>query len=90
MALVIALGQLPKLLGLHADVPLGRGLLSPGLWNWTGIGVGLATMAAMAAAPRLTQKIPAAIIGLLAGNRSVFRRSRWPTRSCSGCRATPW
>jgi SulP family sulfate permease len=72
VALVIALGQLPKLLGLPKDVTLARGLASPDLWSWTGISVGIATILAMAAAPRLTQRIPAAIIGLFAGIAAYF------------------
>jgi len=72
VALVIALGQLPKLLGLPKDVSLGRGLVSPQLWSWTGIAVGLVTIVAMAAAPRLTQRIPAAILGLAAGISAYF------------------
>jgi SulP family sulfate permease len=72
VALVIALGQLPKLLGLPKDVGLARGLASPELWSWTGIAVGIATILAMAAAPRLTQRIPAAIIGLVAGIAAYF------------------
>lgn len=72
VALVIAVGQLPKLLGLPKGMALATGLLSPGSWNWTGITVGLVTIAAMALAPRLTQKVPAAIIGLLAGVAAYF------------------
>ena len=72
VALVIALGQLPKLLGLPSDLPLGRGLLAPELWNWIGISVGGVTIAAMLAAPRLTQRVPAPIIGLLAGVAAYF------------------
>lgn len=72
VALVIAVGQLPKLLGLPKDVHLWHGLLSPSLWNWTGIGVGLVTIVAMAVAPRITQKVPGAIIGLVAGVAAYF------------------
>ncbi|OGA49320.1 MAG: hypothetical protein A3F74_00585 [Betaproteobacteria bacterium RIFCSPLOWO2_12_FULL_62_58] len=72
VAVIIALGQLPKLLGLPKEVSLAHGLVSPQLWNWTGIAVGLATVAAMVLAPRLTQKIPAAILGLLAGIAAYF------------------
>ncbi|MGE0876943.1 MAG: SLC26A/SulP transporter family protein, partial [Burkholderiales bacterium] len=72
VALVIAVAQLPKLLGLPADMPLGRGLLAPEAWNWTGIAVGAITMVAMAVAPALTQKVPAAIIGLAAGIAAYF------------------
>ena len=72
VAVIIAVGQLPKLLGLPKDVPLGRGLVSPEFWNWSGITVGAVTILAMAAAPRFIQKIPAAIIGLLAGIAAYF------------------
>jgi SulP family sulfate permease len=67
VALVIAVGQLPRLLGLPKDLPLAQGLLQPSAWSWTGIVVGLATIAAMAVSPRLTKKVPAAIIGVAAG-----------------------
>lgn len=72
VALVIAFGQLPKLLGLPADLPLARGLLSPADWNGTAIAVGAATMAAMVAAPRLTTRVPAAIAGVAAGIAAYF------------------
>jgi len=72
VALVIAVGQLPKLLGLPKETALAKGLLAPEFWNWNGIAVGAVTIVAMAAAPRLTEKIPAAIIGLLAGITAYF------------------
>jgi len=72
VAVIIALGQLPKLLGLPKDVSLAHGLLAPQLWNWTGIAVGIATIVAMAVAPRFTQKIPAAVLGMLAGIATYF------------------
>ena len=72
VALVIAVGQLPKLLGLPKDVPLARGLLLPDAWNWTGIAVGAATIAAMVAAPKITEKVPAAIIGIVTGIAAYF------------------
>ncbi len=72
VALVIAIGQLPKLLGLPKGAGLANGLLSPELWNWTGIAVGAATIAAMGLAPRITETVPAAILGLLAGIAAYF------------------
>jgi len=72
VAVIIAVGQLPKLLGLPKDVALGRGLVSPEFWNWNGIAVGAVTIVAMMAAPRLVQKVPAAIIGLAAGIAAYF------------------
>ncbi|MFM9968054.1 MAG: SLC26A/SulP transporter family protein [Burkholderiales bacterium] len=75
VALIIAVGQMPKLLGLPKDMGLAHGLLAPQAWNWTGIGVGLVTMAVMAGAPRITQKVPGAILGLAAGIAAYFAAS---------------
>jgi len=72
VALIIALGQLPKLLGLPQGTALLHGLASPELWNWYGIGVGVVTIAAMFAGPRLTQRVPAPILGLAAGIAAYF------------------
>ncbi|MBI3042591.1 MAG: SLC26A/SulP transporter family protein [Betaproteobacteria bacterium] len=72
VGVIIALGQLPKLLGLPKDVGLGAGLISPQLWSGTGVTVGLVTIAVMVAAPRMTQKVPATIIGLAAGIAAYF------------------
>jgi SulP family sulfate permease len=72
VAVIIAVGQLPKLLGLPKGTSLAHGLMAPALWNWTGIMVGLATIAVMIVAPRFTQKVPAAILGLLAGIAAYF------------------
>ena len=75
VALIIAVGQLPKLLGLPKDMSLAHGLLAPAAWNWTGIGVGLVTIVVMAGAPRITQKVPGAILGLAAGIAAYFAAS---------------
>lgn len=72
VALVIATGQLPKLLALPKDVSLWHGFASPQLWNPRSIAVGLATIAAMALAPRLTKTVPAAIIGVATGIAAYF------------------
>lgn len=67
VAVLIFLSQLPKLLGLPKGVGLWDGLSSPELWKTPGLIVGAATMAAMAAAPRITSRVPGAILGLAAG-----------------------
>ncbi|MBI3915434.1 MAG: SLC26A/SulP transporter family protein [Betaproteobacteria bacterium] len=72
VAVIIAVGQLPKLLGLPKGVALGQGLASLELWNWTSITVGLVTIVVMAITPHFTRKVPAAIIGLLAGIAAYF------------------
>lgn len=72
VALIIALGQLPKLLGLPKGTSLWHGLLSPSLWHGASITVGAVTIVAMLLAPKVTKKVPAAIIGLLAGIATYF------------------
>jgi SulP family sulfate permease len=72
VGLIIALGQLPKLLGLPADISLLDGVIDPAVWQWPGIVVGLVTILAMVFAPRLTDKVPAAIIGLVSGMIAYF------------------
>lgn len=72
VGLIIALGQLPKLLGLPAGTGLLQGLANPGVWRMPGVIVGLVTIAVMVLAPRFTRKVPAAILGLLAGISTYF------------------
>ena len=72
VGLIIAIGQFPKLLGLPKDAGLLHGLVSPGLWKWPGVVVGIVTIVVMVIAPRFTRRIPAAIIGLLGGVASYF------------------
>src|SRR6185369_14340233 len=45
---------------------------NPALWQWPGIVVGVVTIAMMALAPRLTKKVPGAIIGLASGIAAYF------------------
>lgn len=67
VGIIIVLGQLPKLLGLHSGTSLWQGVISPLLWNPHAIAVGLSTMFAMLAALRLNHKIPGTLAGLTAG-----------------------
>ncbi|MFI3221197.1 MAG: SulP family inorganic anion transporter [Methylococcales bacterium] len=77
VGLIIAMGQLPKLLGLPKGLGLWQGLQSPDLWQPTGIVVGVVTIAVMLITPRVTQKIPATIMGLTAGIVSYFVIGLW-------------
>lgn len=72
VGLIIALSQLPKLLGMPEGTGLLHGLASPSLWRWPGLAAGLVTIAAMLLAPALTRRVPAAIIGLLAGSAAYL------------------
>lgn len=75
VAVMIFLGQVPKFLGLDSSVTLIRGCLEPALWRWPAVVVGSVTVAAMIAAPRVTKKIPATILGVLAGIVAYFALS---------------
>ena len=72
VGLLIAIGQLPKLLGLPNGINLTQGLLTPELWKWQGLIVGIITMTVMALAPLVTRKLPAVILGLLGGIVAYF------------------
>lgn len=72
VGVLIALGQLPKLLGLPNGTPLLTGVMSPSFWKWQGLVVGLVTMVIMGIAPRITRKAPAAIVGLAGGMLAYF------------------
>jgi len=67
VGLIIILSQVPKLLGVPKDTGFWKALVSPVLWRWEGIAVGVATMAVMLIAPKVTKAVPAAILGLMAG-----------------------
>ena len=72
VGVLIALGQLPKLLGLPKGIPLLDGVISPNIWRWEGLAVGVVTIVLMGVAPRITKRVPAAITGLLGGIVSYF------------------
>ncbi|MBF0158252.1 MAG: SLC26A/SulP transporter family protein [Magnetococcales bacterium] len=77
VGVLIFLSQIPKLLGWPKGTDLWSGLSHPSLWQWTGIAVGLVTIAGMSLAPRITKAVPAPIIGLLAGISAYFAAGLW-------------
>lgn len=72
VGVIIILSQVPKFLGAPRGVALADALAAPALWHWIAIGVGGATFAVMWVAPRFTQAVPAAILGLAAGICAYF------------------
>lgn len=67
VSLLIAAAQLPKLLGFAPGTEFLDGLLAPQNWQWPGILVGLVTIFVMLLAPRVTTRVPAAILALGSG-----------------------
>lgn len=75
VAVLIALGQLPKLFGIPKGTSLWEGLSSPHSWQWQGLLVGTVTILLMALARTITKRVPPAIIGLMGGILSYFALS---------------
>ena len=67
VGLIIILSQLPKWLALPKGTGWWQGLMNPSLWQLPGLLIGGATAAAMLLAPRISQRIPGVIQGLIAG-----------------------
>ena len=67
VGLIIIGSQIPKFLGAPAGSGLIDALRAPGTWVWQSMVVGAVVIAAMVLTPRLTLKVPAAILALLAG-----------------------
>jgi SulP family sulfate permease len=72
VGLYIISGQVPKFLGAPTGTHLGEAFAHPALWAWQGMAVGAVTMFAMVLAPRVTRRVPAAILALLAGVAAYF------------------
>jgi SulP family sulfate permease len=72
VGLVIFLKQLPILFGLARGTPLLHGLVTPSQWQGPSLAVAGASIATMVLAPRVTRRVPAVILGLLAGVAAYF------------------
>ena len=72
VGVLIAIGQIPKLFGFAKEISLYQGLVSPDLWKIEGLAVGIVTIVLMGFAPRITKKVPAAVLGLLGGIAFYF------------------
>ena len=75
VGVLIFLSQVPKFLGWPSGVPLGTGMLSPRLWQWPALVVGMITVGGVLLAPRITKAVPATILGLFAGVFAYFALS---------------
>ncbi|MDX9994058.1 MAG: SulP family inorganic anion transporter [Rhodocyclaceae bacterium] len=67
VGLIIIGSQVPKLLGVGKGVTLWPALAAPAQWNLASLTIGVVTAGVMLAAPRFVRRVPAAILGLLAG-----------------------
>jgi SulP family sulfate permease len=72
VGIIIIGSQVPKFVGAPNGTGFLDALLSPWLWDWRGLSVGLATVVVAVISPRMTQKIPGTILGILAGIATYF------------------
>lgn len=72
VGITIIISQIPKFLGVPSATHFWEALVSPSLWQWQGITVGMVTVGVMVAAPLLTKFVPAVILGLAAGVLAYF------------------
>ena len=67
VGLIIILSQLPKWLSLPKGMKIWEGALHPELWQIPGLIIGITTAVVMILGPKISKKVPAVILGLLAG-----------------------
>ena len=72
VGLIIILAQTRKWLGAPKQAHFWAALTTPAGWQWHAIVVGAATIAVMTLAPKITKRVPATILGLLAGIATYF------------------
>lgn len=72
VGLIIIGSQVPKLLGTPGDLHLWSSVLTPTAWRWQSIVVGFVTAAVMLGSPKVTTKVPAAILALGSGILTYF------------------
>jgi sulfate permease, SulP family len=67
VGVVIITSQLPKWLALPSGMSIWQGITMPSLWQAPSLWMGAMTALVMVIAPRISQRIPAVIMGLMAG-----------------------
>ena len=72
VGLIIIGSQISKLVGAASGTPWYHSLISPLMWDWRAVAVGCATIIAMMFGPNLTRKLPATILGIIAGLVTYF------------------
>lgn len=72
VGLYIVAGQVPKFLGTPKGLHFWEALATPLAWQWQGMVVGVVTILVMIYAPRITKRVPEAILGLVAGVGAYF------------------
>ena len=80
VGLIIILSQLPKWLSLPKGMKIWEGIFHPEQWQSPGLIIGLATAVVMLLGPKISKRVPAVILGLLAGVIAywILAFTAWP------------
>ncbi|MBI3516806.1 MAG: SLC26A/SulP transporter family protein [Proteobacteria bacterium] len=72
VGLVIITSQLPRFLGVPADLHFWAALATPAAWRWQGMVVGALAIGVMLGADKVTRAVPPPILALAAGVAGYF------------------
>lgn len=72
VGLIIMGSQIPKFLGVPSDMPWHEALRAPAQWDWRAILIATVTAVVATTAPRVIQRVPGIILGILAGILTYF------------------
>jgi len=67
VGLIIIGSQIPKFLGVESGLRWHEAMITPEHWDWRAILIAIVTITVATGAPKLTQRIPGIILGILAG-----------------------
>lgn len=67
VGLIIIGSQIPKFFGAPDETLWWETLLSPSIWDWRSIVIAVVTATVAIGAPRVTQRVPGIILGIVAG-----------------------
>jgi SulP family sulfate permease len=72
VGLIIIGSQIPKFVGAPDGIRWWQSLFSPWIWDWRAVVIGVATVVVTISAPRVTQRVPGIIVGIVAGALAYF------------------
>jgi SulP family sulfate permease len=72
VGLIIIGSQIPRFAGAAPDAHWWNVIFDPASWDWRAVAIGSATIAVALLAPKITQKVPSTILGVLAGVLTYF------------------
>ena len=67
VALIIIGSQIPMFVGAAGQTTWWAALMSPALWDWRSVAIGMATVLVAVFAPKVTTRVPGTILGIFAG-----------------------